>query len=53
MNEFTVTSEIKELDEFDKELVIKNIQKVFIKIANEKRGEKNDRSYNNVDNVYN
>lgn len=53
MNEFTVTSEIKELDEFDKKLVIKNIQKVFIKIANEKRGEKNDRSYNNVDNVYN
>ncbi len=52
MNEFTVTSEIKKMDKFDEELVIKNMQKVLIKLVNEKGDEINDRSNNNVNSMY-
>lgn len=39
MNEFTVTSEVMELDEFDEKRVIDNIQKLLINISNKRKEE--------------
>lgn len=33
MDKFTVTSEVKKLDEFDEKLVIKQLQKILINIT--------------------
>lgn len=35
MNEFTVTSEVKKIDEFDENLIIKQLQKTLLEIAKE------------------
>lgn len=37
MNEFTVTSEVKKIDEFDEKLIIKQLQKALLEIAEEQR----------------
>lgn len=33
MNEFTVTSEVKKLDEFDEKLIVKQLQSILVNIA--------------------
>lgn len=34
MGEFTVTSEVMKLDEFEENLVLENIQRILINVAN-------------------
>lgn len=34
MNEFTVTSEVKKIDDFDEKLIIKQLQKTLLEMSN-------------------